>query len=133
MQELISYQSDVKTVSTVNAKTGATTVRLLRAKEFKDQYKLTHKNASNKEIKKAFLEYYQPACKASVASLAGKLTEGTLGVESYRVNTDGDKMSVTFVDLSAVKEEKTDVTAALDGMSKEELTKIFEYIASKVA
>lgn len=133
MQDLIKYQSEVKSISTVNTKTGATTVRLLRAKEFKDDYKKANPTATNKEVKAAFLAYYQPACRANVASLAGKLTEGTLGVESYRVNADGDKMSVTFVDLSAVKEEKVDYSPEeLEKLPVETLAKMLDFIHKKL-
>jgi len=132
MTDLIQYSAACQKIKTVNAKTGATTTRLMRAKEFKDAFKAKNPDASNREIKKEFLAYYRTHSQASTAALAAKMTEGILGVESFSVNADGDKLRVTFVDLSAQESESPDIQEQLDKLSPDELKTIMEYLASKV-
>lgn len=131
MNALIQYGAETKTVSTVHGKTGATTTRLLKAAEFKESYKAAHPDASNRDVKKAFEEYYKSSAKASTAELAAKMTCGTLGVESFSVNKDGDKLKVTFVDLSEESAEK-EIQGKLENLSAEQLTNLFELIAAKL-
>ena len=133
MTDLIQYSPACQKIQTTNAKTGAVTTRLMRAKEFKESYKGKHPEASNREIKKEFLAYYRTHSQASTAALAAKMTEGILGVESFSVNADGDKLRVTFVDLSANQEDKEDIQSQLDGMSQEELKTILDYLSSKLS
>jgi len=132
MNQLIQYGATARSIVSTNAKTGSHTTRLLRAKEFKEEYKATHENASNREIKRAFEEYYLSASKASVGALAAKMTEGKLGVERYTVNADGDKLNVVFVDLTAVKSTSA-VEEQIQTADKEALNRLLAMIQGKLA
>ncbi len=120
---LVVFGGGVKTVSSVNSKTGGTSVRVLRAGEFREEYKSKHPGATNKEIKREYAAYYRGAIGANTASLAAAMTTGELGVEGYRVNKDGSKVVVTFV--KATKEtdgvNREELEAALLGMPEDEL------------
>lgn len=132
MQDLIKFgETNYAPVETTNARSGAQTVRLMRAKEFKEVYKAEHKDASNKDVKKAFEAYYKTGAKASMGPLLQMITEGKLGCESIAVSKDGSKLRPVLVDLTG-KNDRAEIEEKLSGMSPEDLKSIMEYVSSKL-
>lgn len=95
--QLVQFQADASVVSTQNARTGTTTVRLQTAKEFK-----TAKGLKGQEGRKAYNEYLREHGKANTAGLAAALTSGELLVKGVRDSKNS--MAVSFVKASSIKD-----------------------------
>lgn len=137
MNDLIKADVTAKTVTSINARSGATTLRLKTAKEFKTEHKAAFPNASAKETKLAFESYTRTESSKLANSFdfqkAIKLAaEGKLGIRRVTNNKDESAATVVFLDLSKNGDGEL-VKTKLDAMSADELKTIMEYLSSKIS
>ena len=103
---LVSFGADASAVSSHNAKTGVSTVRLMTAKEFK-----TAKGLTGQAAKKAYNDYLREQGKANTAGLAAAMTSGELLVKGYQAGKNG--LRVSFAYASKLKDPKSQADAAM--------------------
>ncbi len=109
---LVVFNPTARAVETINAKTGANTIRILRAKEFKDDFKVRNPDASNKAIKAEYAAYYRNAIGgASTELLGNKLVKGEFGIEAIRISKDGVRYTATLVDKTKLETVQRDELA----------------------
>lgn len=135
MQDLIKIDGTLATVTAVNPRSGASTLRLKTAKEFKAEFKVSNPKASAKDTKLAFESYTRTESSKLANSFdfqkAIRLAaEGKLGIKRVTANKAGDASTVVFLDLS--KDATAGVKQAVDGLTVEDAKRLLEYIQSKL-
>lgn len=96
---LIQFNQSASAIVTQNSRTNAVSVRLLSAKEYKDQHGLKGKDGTRQ-----YNDYLRQQGRANTAGLAAALTSGELLVKGFR-DFKGS-MNVNFVKASQIKDPK---------------------------
>ena len=103
---LIKFGQASSAVMSTNPKTGGTSVRLLTAREFKNEYGL-----KGKEATRQYNDYLRAQGRANTAGLAAALTSGELLVKGF--SDFRTSLRVSFVKASKLKDPKTNEKPAV--------------------
>jgi hypothetical protein len=125
---LIQFGSEIQAVTTVNAKSKSTSVRLLRKSEFRELPE--HAGEKGQELRRAYNAYIRQAGQANTASLSAEMTSGRLlvkGFSDYR-----SSLTVRFVKASSIvdKEPKSSINETVRSMSAQEREELIALLTS---
>ena len=139
IDSLITLDTNLTTVTTEHPKTGALTTRVQRPAEFKLEHKKKFPDASNREIKRAYEAYVASQSTLfirglDIKKLASAIENKQMGLESFKINKDGDKLSLTLLDLSQEQEQESfaELAEKLDKLPQAELERILKVLSAKM-
>lgn len=136
MLDLIKTSESKSLVNAINARSGATSVRLKTAKEYKDERKKLFPNETAKARKEAFEAYTRTAANELMAAvdhakLLKLAAEGKLGMKRVTANRDGTTLTTVYVDLSAAGEEAI-IREKIQKIDTETARKLLEHLQERL-